>query len=115
MHTCVNALAWISEAEDRYTLAAGCGDGTARVWNINSYRAKEICRRTYDEQVERMEYSDLSQRLFIAYNKSVALWTVGEDRGEESHHFHCEEGVGGMGILTSGSVCVLSQPRTKRL
>lgn len=114
-YTCVNMVAWISEAEDRYTLASGCSDGTAIVWNIKSYRAREICRRTYDEQVERIEYSDASRRLFITYNKSIALWKVGEDRGEEIHHFNCEESVGGMGVLTSGSVCAVSQPRTKRL
>lgn len=114
-NTRIKAVVWIAKAEDQYLLATGCSDGTVRVWNIDSYLAKEVHCRTYGGEVEMLEYHDTSKRLFMVYNECVALWTMGEIRADENHPFNCGERLGGMGVLTSGNSCVLSQPHSQKL
>lgn len=115
VNTCVKAVAWVSGNEEKQLLATGTGHGAVIVWKMMLNWSTEIRRRAYHGEIDILEYSDVTKRLFIVHDDSVSLWNMKEDQGDENPSFIVGERVGGMGVLTSGSACVVSQPCAQKM
>jgi WD40 repeat protein len=114
----VNALAWL-RSESYRRLACGCSNGMVVIWDFSlKGSCKKTIYRQFGDEVDMLDYDTVSNRLLVALSNSVTICDLCLTKLEPmggNGTYQCESGIGGIGFVASGSRCIVTLPKERKM